>query len=301
MDETITVAQLLDEWYLWKSGDLEPPTVVTTVSAIRFLKRDFGSMTVAAVKTRHVDRWFAEMKRRGYSPAYAKRLAGVLSAALSTAIRWELAETNPVASSEKPKAGKSRVQSPTADTVKRVLLYAATHDPVLFLFLRIDAITGARRSEILGLCRSDFDADLRTLTIRRVVVPGSAGVAILDRTKSDRGARTISIDEQTTALIEKSLASHESCWLFPGRDPSKPMYPTTVTHNVKKIGDALGVRLHPHALRHYVATTSLRSGVGLNVVAARLGDAPATVMKVYAHAIAADDAAVADAIAASID
>ena len=88
--------------------------------------------------------------------------------------------------------------------------------------------------------------------------------------------------------------------LFPGRDTSQPMYPTTITHKVAKLGRALGVRIHPHALRHYCATQSLGAGVPLPIVAARLGDTVGTVTKVYAHALRADDRGAADALARTI-
>jgi integrase len=83
--------------------------------------------------------------------------------------------------------------------------------PLIFLYLRIDAITGARRSEILGLTRDDFDPDLGTLTIRRAALPG----AIVERTKSERGARVVAVDSETATFIQKSLAEHDSEWLFP--------------------------------------------------------------------------------------
>jgi integrase len=214
----------------------------------------------------------AQLRDAGTSPATIKCRAGVLSAAYNTAIRWGLAESNPVAGAQLPKVGKTKVRAQPADTVRRGLAYARMHDLLLYVFLRIDAITGARRSEILGLTRDDFDADLQTLTIRRRVVPPKGGLQIEETTKSDRGARIISIDAETMKLIQKSLAEHDSRWLFPGKNPQKPLYPTKITHQVETLGKQLGVKLHPHLLRHFMITYSLRNGTPINVVAARAGD-----------------------------
>ena len=125
-------------------------------------------------------------------------------------------------------------------------------------------------------------------------------MSVEERTKSDAGARVVSVDADTVARVQKAVAGHDSPWLFPGRDPSQPMYPTTITHKVAKLGRALGVRIHPHALRHYCATQSLGAGVPLPIVAARLGDTVGTVTKVYAHALRADDRGAADALARTI-
>jgi site-specific recombinase XerD len=60
------------------------------------------------------------------------------------------------------------------------------------------------------------------------------------------------------------------------------------------------VRLHD--LRHIHATTLLLSGVAVHVVAARLGYAdPAITLRVYAHVISVQMAAVADIFAKAIE
>jgi integrase len=297
---TVTVAELLEQWYERTRYDFATTTRQTTEGAMRVLVDDFGAVSVDALRPRHLDDWHTTRRAQGYSRAYSVRISGVLSAACAWGIRRDLCETNPVANARQKREKGRKVKSPTPETVKAALALAQKTDPTLFLFLRIDTITGARRSEILGLTRDDFDPDLRTLTIRRVVVPTPGGLAIEERTKSDAGARVVSIDEDTVTWIQKAVAAHDSPWLFPGRDPSQPMYPTSITHKVQKLGQLLGVRIHPHCLRHFCATQSLGAGVPLPIVAARLGDTVGTITKVYAHALRSDDRGAADALADTI-
>lgn len=214
--DTISVADLLDDWFAWKRGKYEVTTIATTKTAIAILQRDFGSMDVNAVRTRHVDRWFAEMDEAGYAPNYCRRIAGVLSTCYSKAIAWDLAMTNPVEHAEKPKV-RGKVKSPTADTMKRAIALAGRTAAWLFLMMRLGAVTGARRSELLGIDRDDFAPDTCQLTIRRTVVPNKPGIKIVDHTKTPKGARTITIDAETAELLEKRFADHDSIWLFPGR------------------------------------------------------------------------------------
>jgi integrase len=295
----ITVAELLEQWYERHWPDFTTTTRQTTENAMKILVADFGPVSVDALRPRHLDDWHATRRAQGFSRSYSVRIAGVLSAACAWGIRREVCELNPVAGARQKREKGRKVQPPKPESVKAALALAEK-EPALFCFMRIDAITGARRSEILGLTRSDFDPDVGTLTIRRVVVPAPGGLAIEERTKSDAGARTVSIDEDTVTVIEKALASHDSPWLFPGRDPTQPMHPRTITRKVGKLGDGIGERIFPHALRHYCATESLGAGVPLPIVAARLGDTVGTVTKVYAHALRSDDRGAADALALTI-
>jgi integrase len=298
--DTITISQLLDEWYEWKRSKLACTSRAATVNAIKILKADLGDVLVDALRVRHVDAWYTTAEERGYAPLYAKKIMAVLSSCYSTAVRWDIAAANPVKFAEAPKP-RGKVKAPSSATVKRAITYARLRDPQLWCYIRLAATTGARRSELLGLRREDFAADVCQITIRRTVVRDEHGVSIVDATKSERGARTISIDRDTAHLIEKCLAQHDSPWLFYGRDRSQPMYPSSITHRVTAVGKALGVHLHLHQLRHYVATELLRAGVPVTVVAGRLGDAPATIMSIYGHSIPADDAAVAESIASALN
>ena len=296
----ITVSELLEQWYERTRYDFATTTRQTTEGAMRVLVEDFGAVSVDALRPRHLDDWHTTRRAQGHSRSYSVRISGVLSAACAWGIRRDLCETNPVASARQKREKGRKVKTPTPEAVKAALALAAKTDPALFCFVRIGAIIGARRSEILGLTRADFDPDLRTLTIRRVVIPTAGGLAIEERTKSDAGARVVSIDEDTVTVIGKALAAHDSPWLFPGRDPTQPMHPRTITRKVGKLGEVLGVRIHPHALRHYCATQSLGAGVPLPIVAAGLGDTVGTVTKVYAHALRSDDRGAADALADTI-
>ena len=62
-------------------------------------------------------------------------------------------------------------------------------------------------------------------------------------------------------------------------------------------GQAAGVPYrNPHQLRHSWASNALARGYGIGDVAKYLGDSPATVARVYAHATDADPAAWVDEV-----
>ena len=55
-----------------------------------------------------------------------------------------------------------------------------------------------------------------------------------------------------------------------------------------------------HVLRHTHSTLALTNGVSVHVVAARIGDRPETVLRVYAHLLPTSDAEAAEQVAALI-
>jgi integrase len=56
-----------------------------------------------------------------------------------------------------------------------------------------------------------------------------------------------------------------------------------------------------HTLRHSAATLMLTSGVPVHIVAARIGDDPATLLGVYAHLLPQSDEIAAERVAALLD
>jgi integrase len=294
-----TISDLLDEWWDFRSHDFAPTTQATTQHAIAKLKAEFGPLNVDALKPRHVEQWVARCRADGMAPRTIRRVAGVLSTAYQLGLRWEIVLSNPVAVAELPRITPT-VKAPSVEVVRKAL-EASNRNPKLHCFIRLAAVTGARRSELLALRCDDFDPDIGTITIRKAHIVAKGEAVTVDRTKTARGSRVVAVDTETCEILEKYLSNSDSPWIFPGKDPARPMYPMSVTHEFNKLSDRIGARLTPHMLRHYAATHGLAAGTPLPVLAARLGDAPGTIMAVYCSAIGSDDRAAADVLANTID
>lgn len=69
----------------------------------------------------------------------------------------------------------------------------------------------------------------------------------------------------------------------------------------ERLREAAGIPIGTlHVLRHTHTTLALSEGVPLHVVAARIGDHPATMLSTYAHLLPSTDSAAAEQVAALV-
>jgi len=170
------------------------------------------------------------------------------------------------------------------------------------------AVTGARRSEILGLSWEDVDLKTGTVFIRRGVQPvrHSRGRTVaFTPLKTKRSRRIVQLPAFALERIRlhrreqlKRRTALEERWRDPLDEAGRPValvcdrgdgffiYPDSFTTPFKRLAREAG--MHPatrlHDVRHAVATELGRRGVHPVIVAAVLGHAsPAFAIAVYQH------------------
>ena len=86
-------------------------------------------------------------------------------------------------------------------------------------------------------------------------------------------------------LREYWLESRPKTWLFPGRDPAKPMDESSIQGICKRAGQLAGIskRVHPHLVRHSFATHLLEQGVDLRRIQMLLGHGSLKTTSLYLH------------------
>jgi integrase len=304
----VSFGQLLDRWLEeCERLDLSPTTMRTYRSQIeQTIRPALGSTQLTRVTAKSLDDLYGAMKEAGRSPKTIRNHHAIVSSALHQAARWGWVRENVAERARPPKVRQRRVNAPSVDTVREVVVAAEERDPRLAPMLMLAALTGMRRGELCALRWSDVDFDRGELMVSRsvVVVPGGLEEKT---TKTDR-ERRVALDEVGVLLLKQHRTRVENwaqqaeatipadAFIFsPYLDGSKPFRPDNVTGFFTRVRDSVGhtdVRLHD--LRHFTATQLIGAGVDPRTVAGRLGHSdPLLTMRVYAHVIEERDRAAA--------
>lgn len=202
---------------------------------------------------------------------------GHLSAFFSRIIEWDYPDAPtrpPVFSSDRPIKDKPLPRFlDDAATAKFMAAARGLPDPFGRLAIEILARTGMRKGELLGL------------TVDAVVQIGSAYWLRVPLGKLHND-RYIPLHPQLKTMIDNWLASRpdwqDSPLLF--TDRGRPIPGTRVDHAVRQAAAAAGIgHVHPHQLRHTLATQAINRGMSLEAIAALLGHKTMTMTLVYAR------------------
>lgn len=234
------------------------------------LKPAFGRRKVAQLTRDEIDRWHKSMKD---TPGAANRARALLSKAMSLAEIWGWRPdgSNPVRNIKpfKEGGGSERFLSPAELRALGEALRAYEAEggsPYAVAAIRLLALTGARRSEVLSLRWSWVDFE---------------GVR-LNLPDSKTGKKVIRLNAAALAVLAALPRAADNPHVFPGRterghivDLKKPW------SLVRKRAGITDVRLHD--LRHNFASLGAASGMGLPVIGALLGHKESRTTQRYAH------------------
>lgn len=295
-----TVAGLLDDWQAEQlSLDRSPTYIERNELICRRIRDALGDIPISELTPADCNAFYRDLRtlpgRAGkgrMSEATVMRHHRILDAALRMAEAEDRIIAAPTRRARVPKPLPVDNDLPP-DRRMVALIEALPHH--LAVCIELDAQTGLRRGELVGLRWGDVDLEAGLVTVRNNTLR-VRGVQH-DRRPKGKRIRSIPLTSATVALlrswhIEIAAAVPEmtdDVRLFPdfdadtsGRTPRKPDWLTKAwARHCKKHGAT--VRLHD--LRHWYATKLLDRGVPLGDVAAVLGHAQmSTTANIYGHA-----------------
>ncbi|HEX9991637.1 MAG TPA: site-specific integrase [Acidimicrobiales bacterium] len=310
-----TVGQVIERWLTLRSADWSPKTAVEMRGhAARHVTPAIGHLRVDRLRVAHLDALYAAQRDAGLSPGTVRQTHKIVHAALEQARRWGLVTTNVAGLAEPPKVGRAKVRPPERDELGR-LLAAVEGQPELWCWLRVAAVTGARRGTVCALRWPDIDFDAGTVTFTRALTLGD-GVVVEKSTKTDRPYR-IALDADTVAALRAHRTRMAERAMAAGRrlavdgfvfspptppDGTVPWRPDSTSRRFARIARRAGVEgVRLHDLRHFVATQLLAAGVDVRTVAGRLGQSGTLALSLYGHFVPAADRVAAQRIADVVD
>ena len=244
----------------------------------------FGRMPLDRIGPEDVAAWFDAASKD--KPGAANRALEILRAMMNRAEEWGLRErdTNPcLGIAKNPRNNIARFLD--ADELARLGRALDAHEarwPEAVAAIRLLALTGCRRSEVLNLRWRDIAQDAINLA------------------DSKTGPRAVPLGEAARALIETLPGPGEpEAFLFPSFAHGKGYYPLrNCWHAVCE--DAKLGRLRLHDLRHTAASQAVMAGENLPLVGKLLGHRRHRTTAGYAHLNDAHLVAAAERVGATI-
>ncbi len=230
-----------------------------------------------------VEAWYADLGRRGLSPATQARRRSAVRQFYRFALGEGWRADDPSRRLDAPKQGRSLPRTLSGDEVERLLTAAATRDGAAGLrmvaLVELAYASGLRVSELLGL---------RVEAVRRdpafLIVRGKGGKERLaPLNASAREAVKAWLIARDAARPEKAP---DSPWLFPSASARGHLTPRRFAQLLDQAAVDAGIdpaRVSPHVLRHAFATHLLEGGADLRVVQTLLGHADIATTQIYTH------------------
>lgn len=303
-----TFEDLSTQWLAIARPSLSPTTVTgyEQILASTLLPR-FGKVKLRALRASNLDAFYAELLKKPLSPQTIGHVHALIRHILNQGVKWGWLASNPALNATPPKVHRKDINPPAPKDILRLIAQA---EPDLGMFLRLAAVTGARRGEICALQWSDLDVKEETLTIGHAIVGGRNDLLVRRQTKTGN-SRTIALDSVTIKSLEAhrqtcdaraekagGTLAEDAYVISADLEGKKPRRPAAVTLAFARLKNDLGLQtVTIQGMRHTVATQLLAAGVPVRTVAGRLGHSqPSTTLDVYASWLPESDREAADAL-----
>ena len=252
-----------------------------------------------------IDDLYGELEAR-IAPRTAHHVHVVFNACLSTAERKGLLRANPMRRVEQlPSPGESDHGLALEEKDLGVLVAGFRPSATMYAPVAIDAATGARRNELLAFRWTDLNVEQKALRVERALEMTRKYGIRFKAPKTERGKRTVALDDVTLRILldERDKQFRMTAGVPVGVDVDLTLirlpddaliFPEPGTLNVprnprnfskefarraRKLGFA-GFTFHH--IRGTHATLLLDRNVPVHVVAERIGDDPAVLLRNYA-------------------
>lgn len=245
------------------------------------LRERFAHLPIASIKSADLVEFLTWLyEREGVSPATANRYLALFKAIFRHAAENEIIPRNP-ATHIKPYLECNERTRFLNERERAVFIEACMQEDsaagILFILL---LLTGARLGEALSAKVTDFSWGAKG-------DEASAAVWFLPMTKAQKSARIL-LSDAAVSVLQGYLGNRRTGYLFPGKDPSKPMSrPAKAFARICARCTSMGPNLENfriHDLRRTWGTVAVNAGIPLFTVSKALRhSSPHVTATRYAH------------------
>lgn len=230
----------------------------------------------------------------GLSPRSLRLHKNVINQTLKYAKKNGIISVNPCESVELPKNEHYEASFYTAKQMQA--LFALIFEDVLSDLIKITAIYGLRRSEVLGIKKDSIDWENELLTIKHTVKQVGKRIIEEDKTKNSSSLRSFPLTEEAKEIFKSALEKEKENEKLFGKNYVKNEYvlkwdsgeifqPDYVTKHFSKLLEANNLpHIRFHEIRHSCASLLINEGFTLKDVQEWMGHADiTTTANIYGH------------------
>lgn len=274
------------------------------------VKPKLGARPLQKLQATEIDGLYNQLESK-MAPMTLHHVHVTFNSCLSTAERKGLLKSNPMKRTEQVPSGGESDHGIALDEAELATVVAGFKPSSIFPIIALDASTGLRRNEILAFRWLDHDPEKKTLRVERALeVTKKFGVRYKPP-KTKRGLRTIALDDATNSMLLKEKEKHlriaagvpdsvdvdlslvrlpADALIFPNAPAAGEAFSFLTPRNPRNFSKEFARRaallgfpnLRFHDLRGTHATLLLDRGVPVHIVAERIGDDPAVLLRNYA-------------------
>lgn len=289
-----------------KSTSYAPGTLENYRIVLRKAAVVFGDMKLEDIEFLAVKEYITELQASGKNDFNGKPLAHktilkhyiVLHALFENAVENQIIAVSPMQNMKRPKPRKDETPKEAVVYNEEQVQYiyeCLDKEPLKWKALVMFAIdSGCRRGEIVGLKWSEIDFKTGKVNIcSNAQYTAERGTYI--STPKNRKNRVIYLNPPVLAVLAEWKRQQALLHFGQGiplngfcftQDNGKMMNPQAPTAYLERFGEKYNLPgIHPHALRHTMATLSIANGADIVSISEKLGHAePSITLNVYTHA-----------------
>ncbi|NYH22470.1 tyrosine-type recombinase/integrase [Paraburkholderia bryophila] len=267
--EELTFRQYADDVYI-PHAQVHKKSAKDDIAKLHLhIYKVFGDRKLSAVTKQEISTYHGQVKQ-SHSPAYANRHLALIKRMLGLAVEWGYLTANAAHGIKLFREENCRETFLSKDEAKRLVdAMASDSNPIACAALKIMLLTGVRRQEALSARWVNVDLD--------------AGIWLLPNTKARKPRQVVLSDAAQQVLHHLQASAINSPYVFPGRDPTKPLCDPKKT--LRRLLAAAGITkpFRIHDTRHSFASLLIADGTPLYTVQKLLGHAQSSTTERYAH------------------
>jgi integrase len=257
------------------AGYEETKSYATQVTYEGYLKKwilpRWGACRLTDIKATAVESWLKVLSFPKTNVSLARgsksKIRSIMSALYSHAIRWEWADKNPISS---VRQSAKRQNAPDILTPEEIMAILTELSDPLHTMIELDAFTGLRRGELIGLQWGDVDFDNLVLHISRSVVAMVVGLP-----KTEASQKEVPLDSQWAESLFrwKRVCQYTELgnWVFasPHMKGKQPYWPGTLWRYYSKPAlkrAGISKKVSYHTFRHTFGKLLNANGENAKVV-----------------------------------